>query len=100
MKTTVVLFIGLVTLLPLSANATTLTITSGGAVLNDELFLLGAGVGSWIAFAGDDFSVWQLKEPTSFQLIPAFGVEPFVQSIGFYSGRFSGAGVVQVGNQQ
>jgi hypothetical protein len=95
MKTTVALFIALVTLLPHSANATTLTIISGSAVLNQEA---GTGrEGSVISFGGVDFSVYQTQEPVSFHLIPAFGVEPFVQPIPFYTGYFRGIADVRVG---
>jgi len=97
MKTTVALFIALVTLLPHSANATTLTITSGGIVLNQGVE---ACCGSLITFGGDDFSVFQIREPGFFgDFSSAFGVEPFVQPILFYTGVFSGIADVRVGNQ-
>jgi hypothetical protein len=97
MKTTVALFIALVTLLPDSANATTLTITSGSAVLNQEFGP--GGEGSVISFLGNDFSVYQGQEPNSFILTPAFGVQPFVEFIPFYTGLFRGVADVRVGTQ-
>jgi hypothetical protein len=97
MKTTVALFIVLVTLLPYSANATTLTITSGGASLNSEVGP--GGEGSVISFGGEDFSVYQTQEPASFDFSHAFGVEPFVQSIPFFTGIFRGIADVRVGTE-
>jgi len=97
MKTTVALFIALVTLLPHSANATTLTITLGSAVLNSEVGP--GGEGSVISFGGDNFSVYQTQEPASFEFSPAFGVEPFVQSIPFHTGLFRGIADVRVGTE-
>jgi hypothetical protein len=73
MKTTVALFFALVILLPHSANATTLTITFGSAVLNQEVGPRGQG--AVIRFAGDDFSVLQFQESGSFDSSRAFGVE-------------------------
>ena len=97
MKTTVALVIALVTLLPDSANATTLTITSGSAVLNSEV---GPGVeGSVISFGRNDFSVYQTQEPASFEFSRAFGVEPFLLSIPFYTGLFRGTADVRVGTE-
>ena len=95
MKTTVALFFALVILLPHSANATTLTITFGDVVLTQ-----GAGPrgeGSRIRLAGDDFSVSQVQEE-GFDLSRAFGVEPFVQSIQFYT-AYRTLAQVQVGTQ-
>src|SRR5215831_4359058 len=98
MKTTIALFIALVMLLPLSANATTLTIVGGGAVLNSGFF---GGLGSQLSFGGSDFSVFQTLEPGSFvDLNRAFGIEPFVQSISLHSGMFRGIAVVQVGAER
>ena len=97
MKTTVALFIALVTLLPHSANATTLTITSGSIVLNQGVE---ACCGSLMTFGGDDFFVYQIREPGFFgEIRSAFGVEPFVESILIYTGIF-GIADVQVGSQQ
>ena len=96
MKTTVALFFALVILLPHSANAETLTITFGGAVLNQEVGPRGQG--SRIRFAGDDFSVLYGQEE-SFDLSRAFGVEPFVQSIAFSLETYRGFIEVQVGTQ-
>ena len=97
MKTTVALFFALVTLLPHSANATTLTITFGGAVLNQEVGPRGEG--SLIRFAGDDFSVLHGQETGSFDSNRAFGAEPFVHSIRFYTATYRGFVEVQVGTQ-
>jgi len=100
MKTTVALVIALLTLLPHAANATTLTITSGSIVLNWQVQSGGGGVGSLMLFGGDDFSVQQGREPGFFgDFSPAFGVEPFVQSIQFYTGFFSGIADVRVGTE-
>jgi len=96
MKTTVALFFALVILLPHSANATTLTITFGSAVLNQEVGPRGQG--SRIRFSGDDFSVLYGQEE-SFNLSRAFGVEPFVQSIPFSLETYRGFIEVQVGTQ-
>jgi hypothetical protein len=100
MKTTVALVIALLTLLPHAANATTLTIASGSIVLNWQVESGGGGVGSLMLFGGDDFSVQQGREPGFFgDFSPAFGVEPFVQSIQFYTGFFSGIADVRVGTE-
>jgi hypothetical protein len=97
MKTTVALFFALVILLPHSANATTLTITVGRAVLTQPVSYGGENT---ILFAGSGFEVYQSREPTFFgDLSRAFGVEPFLQPILFYSSRFSGLVDVQVGTQ-
>jgi hypothetical protein len=81
MKTTVILFIALVTLLPHSANATTLTIT-GGTIVTSLAAPLGGGEEQLALFGGDDFSVeWHGEPGSSGDLTPAFGVEPFVHSI-------------------
>ena len=97
MKTTVALFIALVTLLPHSANATTLTITSGSIVLNQGVE---ACCGSLMTFGGDDFFVYEIRDPGFFgEIRSAFGVEPFVESILIYTGIF-GIADVQVGSQQ
>jgi len=74
MKTTVALVIALVTLLPDSANATTLTITSGSAVLNSEVGP--GGEGSVISFGRNDFSVYQTQEPASFEFSRASVLSP------------------------
>ena len=95
MKTTVALFIAILTLLPHSADATTLTITSGSAVLNQNAF-----TGSLIFFGGDDFFGNLLREPGFFgDFGPAFGVEPFVQPILIYNSP-SGVAHVGVGTQE
>ena len=99
MKTTVILFIALVTLLPHSANATTLTIT-GGTIVTSLATLGGGGEEQLALFGGDDFSVEQRREPgSSANLFPAFGVEPFVQSITFFSSPLGGTADVRVGTQ-
>ena len=97
MKNAVAVFIVLVALLSYSANASTLTITSGSAVLNSEVGP--GGEGSLITFRGEDFSVFQTQEPASFELSPAFGVEPFVQSISFFTGTFRGIADVRIGTE-
>ncbi len=103
MKTTVALFFALVILLPPSANAETLTITFGGARLNQEVGP--GGDGSRISFSGpfgamplNGFSVEQTQEPNSFDFSRAFGVEPFVLPIRFYTGMFRGIAIVRVGS--
>ena len=105
MKTTVALVFALVILLPHSANAETLTITFGGAALNQEVGP--GGEGSRIYFQGpfgerplNGFSVEQTREPNSFNFSRAFGVEPFVLPIRFYTGMFSGIADVRVGSQR
>jgi hypothetical protein len=82
----------LVTLLPHSANAETLTITRGRADLSDD-------VGSLIFFGGPGFSVFQTREPGVFGLIGAFGVEPFELFTGFNSSFLGGMAEVRVGTQ-
>ena len=83
----------LVTLLPTSANATTLEITRGTVVLSQEL-------GSQMSFSGIGFVVFATEEPGCCgDLSRAFGVEPFVQSIQFYTGFFSGIADVRVGTE-
>ena len=94
MKTTVALFFALVTLLPHSANAETLTIRGGSIFLDQEV---GPGDFSVVRFGGDDFSVEQMKEFAGI-FGPAFGVEPFVHSINFLS-SLSGLADVRVGSQ-
>ena len=96
MKTTVALLFAMVILLPHSANATTLTILGGGGVLNSGVGP--GGEGSLIRFAGDDFSVYLGEGPGSFNLSRAFGVEPFVLPIRFYTADRRLA-EVQVGTQ-
>jgi hypothetical protein len=99
MKTTLALFIALVTLLPHSANATTLTIT-GGTIVTSLAAPFGGGEEQLALFGGDDFSVEQRREPgSSVSPIPAFGVEPFVQTIGFASSPFGGRADVRVGTE-
>jgi len=97
MKSTVALFFALVLLLPHSANATTLTITSGSIQLVQGVPASG---GSLAYFRGDDFSVSLSREPGYFgDLSPAFGVEPVVKSIQFYTGYYIGYAIVWVGTE-
>src|SRR4030095_6635505 len=76
MKSTVALIIAvaLVTLLPTSANATTLTIIGGRIVMSQS-----RDFGSEWLFGGLDFGVHQSEEPGCCgDLSRAFGVAPFV----------------------
>src|SRR5688572_32943176 len=99
MKTIVALFVALVILLPVSGNATTLTITSGSAFLNQGA-VAGSGP-SLILFGGNGFSVFMMREPSFFgDLSPAFSGEPFVKSMQFYSSFFGGLADVRVGTEQ
>jgi len=82
----------LVTLLPTSANATTLEITRGTVVLSQEL-------GSQMSFSGIGFVVFATEEPGCCgDLSRAFGVEPFVLSDVLVSSPSSLVDI-RVGNQ-
>jgi hypothetical protein len=75
MKTTVALVLAVITLLPHSANAETLTITHG--------YVERIGEGSpFGAFGGDNFRVVGLEESIS-NLTPAFGVNPYIWTFTF-----------------